>query len=102
MDNTQILRAPTVAERGAAIVTERMKTYGDPTAHFKKVADLWNALLGVGEGGRLVSPLTAADVCQLQRLLKEARLSETPGHVDSLIDIPGYADCQARVLGVQV
>jgi hypothetical protein len=44
--------------------------------------------------------LSASDVAYMMVLLKMARLMQTPGHRDSLVDMAGYAATAARVAGV--
>jgi len=46
--------------------------------------------------------ITAADVSPMMRLMKEARLDETPDHYDSHLDLIGYALTGAEVNGVEV
>lgn len=65
----------------------RQHQYGHPVPNHERIARLWNARLHE----KLLEPLTMADVTSLMRLAKEARLIQTPGHRDSLVDIAGYA-----------
>lgn len=71
-------------------IEDRMKTYGDPKEKWDQIAALWNAILG----DKLEKPLAAADALQMMRLVKESRLSHSPEHFDSLVDVCGYADLQ--------
>jgi len=73
-----------------AITQRRGAVYGHPYDNFLRTAKLWSVVLGVE-----VTPL---QVAQCMRLVKEARLIETPDHIDSLIDISGYSRTQAMVL----
>lgn len=86
---------PSVASEAAGVVGARASVYGDPTPNLQQTADLWTVIFSrhLKPGARF----TAADVCQAQRLVKESRLTETPGHRDSLRDLCGYADCQAII-----
>lgn len=68
---------------------DRGRDYGSPADNHGRTARLWGAYLGV--------PITPEQVCALNRLQKEARLLETPGHLDSLVDIAGYAENQAMM-----
>lgn len=73
------------------IYGDREKTYGHPSKNLENIADMWTIYL---RGRGLVSPdesLTATDVCNLMILLKVARLANQPDHVDSIVDIVGYA-----------
>lgn len=71
-------------------IEDRMKHYGHPRVRYIQIADLWNAILG----DKINQPLTPADVLQCMRLVKESRLSQTPDHFDSMVDVCGYADLQ--------
>ena len=65
------------------IVEERGKTYGPMKENMTRTAKLWSVMLGV--------EVTAAQVATCLIQLKMARLVETPGHVDSVLDVAGYA-----------
>lgn len=67
------------------IYGDREKTYGSPSKNLKVIAEMWNAYLGNEVC------LTAQDVCVMMILLKAARLRNTPGHRDSVVDTCGYA-----------
>ena len=67
------------------IYGDREKTYGSPSKNLQVIAEMWNAYLGNEVC------LTAQDVCVMMILLKSARLKNTPGHRDSVVDICGYA-----------
>lgn len=68
---------------GTLISGERDKTYGDATESFAKIGKVWGAILD--------TEITAAQVAMLMAGLKIVRLSSTPGHDDSWIDLAGYA-----------
>ena len=68
---------------------DRGRDYGRPSDNHGRTARLWGAYLGIA--------ITPEQVCALNRLQKEARLLETPGHLDSLVDIAGYAENQAMM-----
>lgn len=72
----------------ACVTRDRDETYGVPEDSFTVIAGLWNAYLG--------ARLTTADVAAMMVLLKIARVSKSPGHADSWIDIAGYAACGAE------
>jgi hypothetical protein len=84
-----------LAAEAVKIVTgARRAAYGRPEQNFERIARLWNAhLLNTGRAG----DLTAIDVATFCRLIKEARLAETPDHRDSFVDILGYTLCQAEL-----
>jgi hypothetical protein len=67
----------------AAIVRDRRRTYGEPRDLFERVAVRWSQVLG--------TKVTAAQVGICLCDLKIARLTVDPGHLDSLVDVAGYA-----------
>jgi hypothetical protein len=85
------MRAEQLLEQAASIVGRRRRTYGRPTDLFDHVARRWSLVLGV--------TVTPAEVMLCLVDLKVARLTHDPGHLNSVIDIAGYAGCLAEVLG---
>ena len=92
---------PRAAQRSALdtagdVVQHRRAAYGSPKENFQRIADFWTIALR----DRLLpgAVVGMTDVAQMMRLVKEARLIETPDHFDSLVDICGYVDCQQQVL----
>lgn len=89
-----------IADEAKRIVTgARRSAYGTPEDNFGRIARFWEAYFV--NTGRDVK-VTAADVSPLMRLMKEARLCETPDHRDSFVDLVGYALCGAEINGVGV
>jgi len=83
-----------ILEKANSLVNgARQEKYGHATVNHDRIARLWNARLEE----KLMVPLTPADVTALMRLVKEARLIESPGHEDSLVDIAGYAEVEFRL-----
>jgi hypothetical protein len=81
-----------VIEEAAGILAERAAAYGNPIPNHERIAAFWTVKFRRKlKDGEVV---TASDVAQCMRLVKESRLIETPGHRDSLVDICGYADCE--------
>lgn len=70
-------------ERAARLVAKRRKSYGDPAALMTSIAARWSLTLD-----RRVTPAQVA-LCLID--LKLARLTHDPGHLDSTIDLAGYA-----------
>lgn len=88
----------TILEVAAELTSnDRNKTYGHPKDNFEMIARLWDAYIdhrriawkreNPSEGFQI----EAHDVAQMFILTKVARLANTPGHRDSLVDIAGYA-----------
>ncbi len=70
----------------AKVVEERADAYeGD----YYATAVLWSSMLGV--------ELSGLDVLRMMILLKMARTINSPGHVDSWLDIAGYASLGPKV-----
>lgn len=98
----QVLARPdvkvTIADEAKRIVTgARRSAYGRPEDNFERIARFWRAYFQ--NTGRDIE-LTAADVSPLMRLMKEARLCETPDHRDSFVDLVGYTLTGAEINGV--
>jgi len=88
----------TIADEAKRIVSgARRSAYGKPEQNFERIARFWDAYFK--NTGRDIS-ITAADVSPLMRLMKEARLCETPAHYDSHVDLAGYTLTGAEVNGV--
>jgi|PlaIllAssembly_1097288.scaffolds.fasta_scaffold1009851_1 hypothetical protein len=71
------------------ITKDRNNQYGDPEDSFQVIADLWSAWMGV--------PFTVLDVAAFLILMKLARIHHNAGHLDSWIDIAGYAGCAGEI-----
>lgn len=89
-----------LADEAKKIVTgARRSAYGTPEQNFERIARFWQAYFE--NTGRGDVKIIAADVSPMMRLMKEARLSETPDHYDSFVDLVGYALTGAEVNGVK-
>jgi len=64
---------------------DRTEDYGDPALSFIRIAKMWSAIVG--------APITAQQVAHMMIALKISRLQQAPDHLDSYIDIVGYARC---------
>jgi hypothetical protein len=73
----------------AKVLEERRDDYGDPAEQFRAVADRWSITLG--------TPVTPVQVVLCMIDLKLARLAYDPGHIDSLVDVIGYAALMREV-----
>lgn len=91
-----------IAAEAVRIVTGARRTaYGTPERNFERIARLWNAHLANRFQSAEQISLTAGDVAAFMRLMKEARLAETPDHWDSYVDIAGYCLAGAEAVGVK-
>ena len=77
------MNAPELLEHAAGVVDRRRREYGEPVALFEHVAQRWSLTLGTK-----VSPAQVV-LCLID--LKLARLAHDPKHLDSIVDVAGYA-----------
>ena len=84
------MNGPELLEHAAAIVTRRRREYGEPAELFVHVAKRWSLTLG--------APVSPAQVVLCLLDLKLARLTRDPKHVDSVLDVAGYAACLWEVV----
>ena len=83
------MNGPQLLEHAAGVVTRRRREYGEPAELFADVAMRWSLTLGAE-----VSPAQVA-LCLID--LKLARLAHDPKHLDSIVDVAGYAACLHEV-----
>jgi hypothetical protein len=79
-------------EQAGDLVNRRRAEYGERVDLFERVAVRWSQVLG--------TRVTPAQVIVCLVDLKVARLAHDPRHVDSIVDVAGYAGCLAEVLSV--
>ena len=72
------------------IIQQRGERYGDVRSNMAETAKRMSLTLNV--------PITPAIVCLLMIDLKLARLKETPKHLDSVLDVMGYAALLAELI----
>ena len=82
----------------ACVCQDRNREYGEPEDGFRLIAALWEPVIRescVSPGADVsVNPETVA---LLMALLKAARAVQNPGHLDSWIDMAGYAACGGEI-----
>ena len=71
-------------EEAAQIVRQRRENYGSPRKNFRRIATMWEAILGC--------PVSLRTVGLMMIAVKLARDVHTPQR-DTLVDIAGYVDC---------
>ncbi len=84
------------------IVEKRGLTYGQAENNFARIAALWTAYLDqrtMHAPAGHVNYIGETDVAAMMALMKIARLMEKPDHLDSWLDLAGYAACGAEVSG---
>ena len=69
---------------------ERAKDYGSTLDNFGRIAKMWSVILGVE-----VTPEQHV-LCMVA--VKMARLCHSPQHMDSIVDIAGYAGTYEKLL----
>ena len=77
------MNGPELLEHAAGLVTRRRREYGEPVDVFEAVAKRWSLTFGIG--------VTAPQVVIALLDLKLTRLSRDPKHLDSIVDVAGYA-----------
>jgi hypothetical protein len=77
------VNGPELLEHAAGLVARRRREYGDPVDVFEAVAKRWSLVFGMN--------VTASQVVVALLDLKLVRLSRDPKHLDSIIDVAGYA-----------
>jgi hypothetical protein len=73
--------------------TSRQDSYGRPEDGFAVIARLWSVVLGVDVAPHQVALALGA--------VKTARLIANPQHLDSWVDLAGYAACGAEIATVR-
>ena len=76
-------------QHAAGVIEHRERRYGPASESFDAIAVRWSLVLGI--------PVTPAQVALCLIDLKLARLSHEPTHLDSIVDVAGYAACLREV-----
>jgi hypothetical protein len=74
----------------AGVIEHREQAYGPAESTFAAIAARWSLVLGI--------PVTPAQVALCLIDLKLARLTRDPAHLDSIVDVAGYAACLREVI----
>lgn len=82
MKQSRIAKFDQLAE---SITHDRLPDYGDPRMSFDRIALMWSAITDAD-----ISP---QQVAHMMIALKLCRLQNSPNHIDSYVDIVGYARC---------
>ena len=80
-------------QHAAGVIEHRERIYGPPGESFEAIAARWSLVLGI-----TVTPAQVA-LCLID--LKLARLIRDPAHLDSIVDVAGYAACLREVTRAQ-
>jgi Domain of unknown function (DUF6378) len=83
------MNAEAFLQHAADVVTRRRYEYGEPVDLFEHIAKRWSLTLGI--------KISAAQVVLCLIDVKMARLARNPKHLDSQVDVAGYAGCLREV-----
>ena len=83
------MNAAMLLQHAAGVIENRERIYGPAAESFEAIAARWSLVLGI-----TVTPAQVA-LCLID--LKLARLSRDPKHLDSIVDVAGYAACLREV-----
>lgn len=95
-----------IKQLSATVLTDRRTNYGPPEKNFDRIANLWGVYRHLqaakcrdngGSYDDLGQGFDQMDVTIMMILMKVARIIETPTHMDSWLDIAGYAACGAEI-----
>lgn len=87
-------RAEILDTAKSCVTGNREQDYGTPEKNFERIADLWNAYLGMG----IIDPV---DVAAMLALLKIARIASGNAKDDNWVDLAGYAACGGEIESTQ-
>ncbi|MFZ1413814.1 MAG: DUF6378 domain-containing protein [Defluviicoccus sp.] len=83
------MNAAMLLQHAAGVIEKRERICGPAAENFATIAARWSLVLGI-----TVTPAQVA-LCLID--LKLARLSRDPAHLDSIVDVAGYAACLREV-----
>ena len=86
-------RKRVLSEAEKCVCGQREQDYGTPEDSFQKIGTFWTAYLNCAVR------IDAEDVAAMMALLKIARISENPQHMDSWVDGCGYFSCGGEIAG---
>ena len=90
-------RKRVLSEAEKCVCGHREQDYGTPEDSFQKIAALWTSYFS--KNSIVDTVFCAYDVAAMLALLKIARISESPQHMDSWVDLAGYAACGGEIAG---
>jgi hypothetical protein len=89
IEHTASWKARLLQEAIEITTSTRNRDYGDPWENHDRTAEIWNWWIKNRFGIDL--KLTDLDVCMFNILQKQSRLTNSPEHYDSWVDIAGFA-----------
>ena len=88
-ENVKWTRETVLEEAKNCVCGQREQDYDSPEDSFGRIAALWTAYKDID-----FSPV---DVAVMMALLKIARIANNPKHMDSWVDLAGYAACGGEI-----
>lgn len=86
-------RKRVLSEAEKCVCGHREQDYGTPEDSFEMISKLWTVYLDYAK------KIDAHDVAAMMALLKIARISENPQHMDNWVDGCGYLACGGEIIG---
>ena len=86
-------RKRVLSEAERCVCGKREQDYGTPEDSFDMIGKLWTVYLDYA------TKIDAHDVAAMMALLKIARIAKSPDHMDSWVDLAGYASCGGEIAG---
>lgn len=89
-----------ILDTAKTVVTgEREEMYGTPEDSFRLIGQLWESYLleKCVSGFNLIVSVEPEDVAIMMALLKVARIALALSHIDSWVDLAGYAACGGEI-----
>lgn len=86
-------RKRVLREAERCVCGKREQDYGTPEDSFEMIGKFWTVYLDYA------TKIDAHDVAAMMALLKIARISKSPDHMDSWCDLAGYASCGGEIAG---
>jgi Domain of unknown function (DUF6378) len=88
---TDTYKKPMLIAAHETITGDRQRDYGNKLQNFSQIAMLWQGTLAtLLKPDAAITPEMVA-LCMIQ--VKVARLAKSPDHLDSILDVAGYAGC---------
>ena len=87
---TKLTKEEILNQAQTIIKGDRNLRYGDPKINYKRIIEGWQLILG--------TEITEGQYGMMMIWMKIARLMEDETHMDSWIDIAGYAACTGEVI----
>lgn len=96
-DNVKWTREKILDEAKQCVCGNREQDYGTPEDSFRVIAQMWEIYIRERMVGITDVCVNPEDVSIMLALLKIARLASNPEHMDSWVDLAGYAACGAEL-----